>query len=149
MNTLNNETLFTSDECDIFYNKEMHVIMSQWKGIFVEGERLRFIFNQLIRGLELKKTSVIIADAREMKIIPFKDQQWTVDDWYPRALRAGFRHQGLILSKDTFNEVTVKKITQSYDEEIVTTNYFETPEKAFEWAIYLRDLAKPPYPKQH
>lgn len=145
---MSNEILFTSEECDIFYNEELHVVMSQWKGIFVEGEKLRKIFNELIHALERKNTTVIVADARQMKIIAFNDQQWAIEDWYPRAVKAGFRFQGLILSKDSFNEITVKKITQNYDDAIVTTQYFTSPNEALEWARYLRNLEKPPYPSQ-
>jgi hypothetical protein len=143
------ETLYASDECDIFYLSELHAIMSVWKGIYVEGDRLKEIFNQLINSLEQKNCSVIVADAREMKIISYHDQQWTVNDWYPRAVKAGFRNQGLVLSQDTFNEVTVKKISQKYDDAVITTEYFSTPSEAIEWARYLRNIEDPPYPKQH
>lgn len=128
------ELLFGSEECDIFYNSDIHAIQSLWKGLYVEGERLREIFNELINALSIKKTSVIIADARNMLIIPHKDQEWTIENWYPRACKAGFRYQGLILSKDTFNELTVKKISKTYDEELITTEYFQSPSDAIEWA---------------
>jgi len=149
MDTPEKETLYASNECDIFYLPELHAIMSVWKGIYVEGERLREIFNELIFALEKKKTSIIIADARDMKIISYEDQQWTLDDWYPRAVKAGFRNQGLILTHDTFNEVTVKKISQKYDDAVITTQYFDTPNEALEWARYVHNLDAPPYPRQH
>jgi hypothetical protein len=149
MDTQIKETLYTSDECDIFYLPELHAIMSVWKGIYVEGEKLREIFNELINGLEKKKTSIIVADAREMKIISYEDQQWTIDNWYPRAVNAGFRNQGLILTHDTFNEVAVKKISRNYDDAVVTTHYFETPSEALEWARYVHNLDSPPYPGHH
>ena len=149
MDTLENEILYTSDECDIFYIPELKLVMSRWKGIYVEGQRLREIFNELIKALEKTKTSVIVADAREMKIITHADQQWTIEDWYPRAVKAGFRQQGLILSPDSFNEVTVKKISQNYDDAVITTHYFANPREALEWARYLRNIESPPYPRQH
>ena len=68
-----------------------------------------------------------------MLIITQKDRQWTIDDWYPRAVKAGFRNQGLILSKDTFNELTVKQISANYDNAIITTKYFTSPSHALDW----------------
>lgn len=146
---MSDELLFGSAECDIYHNAELNLIFSEWKGIYVEGESLRKIFNELINALQNKKTSIIIADARRMMIIPFKDQEWTINDWYPRAVRAGFRYQGLILSRDTFNEITVKKISEKYDDAIITTEYFPSPVEAMEWARYIRNIESPPYPNQH
>ena len=124
---------FISTECDIYYNPEYKIVQSRWKGIYVEGHRLKEIFNELIYALESYKCSTIIADAREMLIITQKDRQWTIDDWYPRAVKAGFRNQGLILSKDTFNELTVKQISANYDNAIITTKYFTSPSHALYW----------------
>ena len=76
---------------------------------------------------------MIIADAREMFVISPKDRQWTIDEWYPRAVKAGFKYQGLILSKDTFNELSVKQISAHYDENKVTTMYFTSPSVALDW----------------
>lgn len=124
---------FISTECDIYYNPQLKIIQSRWKGVYVEGMRLQEIFNELIYALETYRCNTIIADAREMLIISQKDRQWTIDDWYPRAVKAGFRNQGLILSKDTFNELTVKQISANYDDAIITTKYFTSPSVALDW----------------
>jgi hypothetical protein len=127
------EILFTNPECDIFYNKELQIIQTLWKGLYVQDEPLRRILDQIIEALELKQASIVVADAREMHIISKSDQDWILDSWYPRAVRAGFRHQGLILSKDTYNELTIKKISGQYDDTLVTTQYFRSPLQALEW----------------
>jgi hypothetical protein len=134
----NLEPLYTSAECDIFFNSNLHIIQSRWKGKYVEGTALKMIFEQLILALESKKCSIIVADAREMLIISQADQEWTISNWYPRAIKAGFRHQALILSKDTFNERNVKKISENYDAEVVTTQYFKSPSDALEWVREIR-----------
>jgi hypothetical protein len=134
--------LYSSDECDIFFNEELRFIHTQWKGISAEGLRLREIFNLFIMFLDLKRTEMIIADARNMLPISNDDQLWTINDWYPRAVKAGFRYQGLILSKNTFNELNVKSISSNYNEFIIVTEYFESPEVAIEWARSVRENLK-------
>ncbi len=133
------EILFSGAECDIFYNRELHIIQTLWKGLYVQDEPFRFILDEIIVGLKLKQTPIIIADAREMHIITKNDQDWILESWYPRAVAAGFRYQGLILSKDTYNEVTVKKISQNYDDKIITTQYFRSPMDALDW---VREIQK-------
>ena len=127
------EQLFTSNECDIFYNNELEVIQTRWKGLFVSGNEFRKILDAIIDGLAQKHASTIIADAREMKIISEADRKWTVDDWYPRALAGGFRCQALVVTKNSFNEQSIKLIVTRYNDEDVKTRYFLTPEEAMEW----------------
>jgi len=131
------QEIFKSKECDISFNVDLHIIESKWKGVGVTGERLRHILNMLILALDLKKASIIVADARKMRAIIPADQQWILDDWYPRAVKAGFRHQVLILEKDSFNELTVNNITQEYDKTIVTTHYSDSHEEAIDWVSKL------------
>lgn len=133
------EILFTSSECDIFYNQELHIIQTLWKGLYIQDKPFRYILDEIIVGLSLKQTPIIIADAREMHIITKNDQDWILESWYPRAVEAGFRYQGLILSQDTYNEIMVKKISNNYDNKIITTQYFRTPMDALDW---VREIQK-------
>jgi hypothetical protein len=58
-------------------------------------DALKENLDAMIDLLALKKTGKIIADARNMKVISEPDRQWIVEDWYPRALKAGFRYEAL------------------------------------------------------
>ena len=135
----NLEIIFSSDECDIFYNTNLHIVQTFWKGVYVNDEPFRRILDEIINALELKKASIIIADAREMYVISPNDQEWILNSWYPRAVKAGFRYQGLILNKDTFSELAVKTISNQYDSSTVTTQYFNSPSDALEWVRELQD----------
>ncbi len=92
--------------------------------------------------LDLKQTDMIIADAKNMLQITAADQQWTIDDWYPRAVMAGFRYQGLILSSNTFNELAVKSISANYNNHIIVTEYFDNVEDALEWGKRIKEDRK-------
>lgn len=122
-----------TDECDIFYNETLGVVQTRWKGIYVSGDKFRKILNGIIDALSEKKASTVIADARNMKVIAEADRQWIIDDWYPRALAAGFRCQALVVTKDTFNEQAIKLIVMKYDDDDVKTRYFVSTEEAEEW----------------
>lgn len=125
--------LFSNKECDIFYNDSLNAIQTRWKGIFVSGDEFRKILNKIIDAISLKKTSTIIADAREMKVISEADRQWIIDDWYPRALEAGFRCQALVVTKDSFNEQAIKLVVMKYNDDDVKTRYFTSLEEAAAW----------------
>ncbi len=135
----NLEIIFSSVECDIFYNNDLHIVQTFWKGVYVSDEPFRKILDEIVIALELKKASIIIADAREMYVISPNDQEWILNSWYPRAVKAGFRYQGLILNKDTFSELTVKTISNQYDASTVTTQYFSSPSEALEWVREIQE----------
>ena len=127
------EIVYCSKECDIFYNHTLNIIQTFWKGVYANEERFREILDEIIRALENKKVSIIIADARDMFVISQADQEWILTSWYPRAVEAGFRYQGLILNKNSFSELTVKTISNKYDKSTITTKYFDSPSAALEW----------------
>jgi hypothetical protein len=127
------ELFYRSNECDIFFNNNLKVVQQEWKGIFASGIPLRMVCEKTIELFELKKVSAIVVDAREMKIITKEDQHWIVTDWHARALQAGLRYEALVVTRDSFNELSIKKIIQHYDANELKTKYFTNMENAFEW----------------
>ena len=135
----NLEKVFTSEQCDIFYNKNLHIVQTFWKGVYATEAPFRKILDEIINVLKEKNASIIIAGARDMYVINPDDQKWNLESWYPRAVKAGFRYQGLILNKDSFSELTVKTISNQYDKATVTTKYFNSPSSALEWVRELQE----------
>ena len=133
------ELIFSSQECDIFYNEDLHIVQTFWKGIYFNDERFRNILEEIINVLESKHATIIIADARDMFAISPHNQEWILKSWYPRAVKAGFRYQGLILNKDTFSELSVKQISNEYDSSTVVTHYFSSPSEALDWVRELHE----------
>ena len=119
--------------CKIFFNEELNAVQSVWYGLPSEGQELYAILDALIDAMKLKKTGIIIADARNMQVISRADQQWISENWYPRALAAGFSHEALVVAQYTFNEMAVKRIVRTYDERKVKTGYFKSLPSAYTW----------------
>ncbi len=131
--------IYQSPECDIFYNEDLNIIQTFWKGVYFTDERFRLILDEIINVMDQKKVSIIVADARDMFAISQPNQEWILKSWYPRAVKAGFRYQGLILNKDTFSELTVKQISNEYDSSTVVTHYFRSPSEALDWVRELQE----------
>ena len=132
---INLELHYESKPCNIYYNRKLDCVHTVWKGDFAGGQEFHTILNEIVNLLEKKQVGLIVADARKMKLISTADQKWIVEDWYPRALKAGFYCQALIVTENTFNEITVKQIADTYDANRVRTKYFKSYEEAEEWVI--------------
>jgi hypothetical protein len=129
----NRELLFTHNPCDVLYNPDLKAVETKWKGPGAEGEELYKILDSIIEAMKLKSSGIVIADARQMQVISREDIQWISENWYPRALAAGFRFEALVVTDYTFNAVTVRKIVRTYDEHKLKTAYFKTMPGAYEW----------------
>ena len=129
----NLQLLFSHPACDVLFNDELHAVESKWKGPLAEGEELHKILNAIVDAMNQKKSNVVVADARLMHAISHDDMDWIINDWYPRALDAGFRYEALVVTDYTFNAVTVRKIVRTYDEKKVRTEYFKTVPAAYDW----------------
>lgn len=127
------ELCYEHDACNIYHNTQLNVVQTQWKGLFVKGIELYQILDNIIEVLQQRNLNAVLADARKMKFITEEDQQWIIKDWYPRALAIGFNSEAIVLSKNTFNERAIRFIVQNYDQQKLTTAYFETVHEAGEW----------------
>src|SRR5688572_267510 len=127
------QLIWDNPACKVFFNEELSAVQTVWYGLPAEGQELYTILDALINAIREKKTGIVIADARNMQVISRDDQQWISDNWYPRAVDAGFSHEALVVTQYTFNEVAVKRIVRSYDERKVKTGYFKSMPAAYAW----------------
>lgn len=87
-------------------------------------------------GLDLlikNKTPNWIADMRGMKVVPQEVQDWSNNNWFPRAIKGGVRNMALIVPSSVMAGITVKKIMNKVGSENINTQYYEDPIKGQEW----------------
>lgn len=127
------ERLFSHRACEIFHNEDLNIIQSVWNDVEVDSAEFRTILNALVKALRQTSSNTILADARRMFPITPEDQDWILNDWYPRAVNAGFQYQGLVLAPESYNDLAVKQISNQYENHVVTTHYFTTVNEALSW----------------
>ncbi|WP_448520063.1 hypothetical protein, partial [Rhodoflexus sp.] len=52
----------------------------------------------------------IIWDLREAEVIGKEDQDWTVNEWQPRAAALGYRRGAIIVPENIFGQLSVKQV---------------------------------------
>lgn len=79
----------------------------------------------------------IIWDLREAEVITQEDQDWTINDWQPRAVQAGYRRGAIVIPQNIFGHLSVKRVisqVQSSDKYVdVSVQYFTDTPSAYEW----------------
>jgi len=122
--------IFNNTTCKIYYDFDLHVIQTQWRNVPLDSKTYRTVQNWLITGMDVYKCPTIIADVRQMNMIWKEDRKWTIENWYPRAVKAGFRKRAFIVSDDSYCYLAIKKIAEAFDPSKVETGFFKNLREA-------------------
>ena len=105
------ETLRKS-KATVEYNADLSAVHITWNG-YVSSAEYRAYIEEGLTLFSAKKASYWIADMKEMKIITFEDQKWTIENWTPRALKAGVKSFLMVVSEDIFNQIAVQNMHET------------------------------------
>jgi hypothetical protein len=100
------ELFFENENVKIYYMKKEKCGMARWYG-FASGANYREGLNKAIELYQSKNTGKWIGNLQNMEAITFEDQEWTNNDWFPRAVASGLKKLGVIVGKDIFNQMSV------------------------------------------
>ncbi|WP_375563204.1 STAS/SEC14 domain-containing protein [Bernardetia sp. OM2101] len=124
--------LFEEKYLTIHHDQEVECIHMQWTG-FATSQKYKQGMNTGLEKVKEKKVIRWLANMVEMGAITPEDQKWTNEDWFPRLLGAGVRIAAVVMSKDIFNQLAVKKIGKDMTDNTYTMHFFESLEEAKEW----------------
>jgi hypothetical protein len=74
-----------------------------------------------------------LADGRNMKLIKQSDQDWIVQDFYPRALAAGLKRIALVIPNSSLAMTTLDQVAHRLPAAEIEVAYFSTVGEARSW----------------
>ena len=93
----------------------------------------------LEKGLDLireHKATRWIADTRDMPVMPPEAQAWCTEDWWPRALEAGFRWLAILLPNSIIAKLAIDEaIAASVEHQESESRYFGSADAAKAWLL--------------
>lgn len=123
----------------LFWNEEERWVGTWWKKATLGSSwaASETVPESLEKGLELivaKKATCWLADCRDMAVMPPGVQQWTAENWWPRALEAGFRWLAILLPKSVITKMAIDaSIQPSNESQVSETRYFGEVDEAKAW----------------
>ena len=91
----------------------------------------------MVPALQHYGTGRMLRDNRRNGVISQANQEWMVDDWFPRALQAGLRQAVILNSPDAFNQFAVMNVTERLAPQLeragMQLRVFATPEEGLAW----------------
>ena len=116
----------------IYWEESTQAVWMEWKS-YVEGEEFRSALDAGISVIRQKRASRWLADLRRLGPIRQVDQQWTNEDWFPRAVAAGVRAMALVSPTAAVSRMSVQQIMSRVKEIELVTAYFDDLEEARTW----------------
>ena len=120
------------DYLKISYDEDAACVIMQWKS-FATSEEFRYGLNEGLKLIQQKNASNWLADLRKMEAIDPEDEQWSNENWFPRALQTGINRMALVPSEDVFNSISVENIMNSVAGTGLVTHYFKEADEAKSW----------------
>ena len=108
------------------------MLFRSWKK-FAKGEDFRQGLNEGLELLEQHGTSKWLADLRDLGTVTKEDQEWSNEQWYPRAINGGIRYMAIIMPKSVISSMSVTNILTRVKDINVETQYFDDIDSAKEW----------------
>ncbi len=113
------------------HDPDLKAVAMEWTG-FSSSAQFREANENVLDLIRETRSTKLIADTRNMKIISLQDQQWLYQDWLPRTISAGLTHAAIIESEDFFNKLSVDNVVQKINDQL-TIKYFTTLLSARNW----------------
>lgn len=123
---------YDEDHLTVKYEKDLDAVVMDWHS-FAQGDVFR---DGLDTGLELiqkEQAENWIADLREMGTVGDDDQEWSNNNWFPRALETSLTHMAIIKPESFVANMSVENIMEEVGEGELITHYFDNRAKAEQW----------------
>ncbi|HYF02588.1 MAG TPA: hypothetical protein VEC36_04385 [Patescibacteria group bacterium] len=117
--------------CVFTVNPDIPCIMVQWQG-YATSVQFRKIAESQLKLMQEYGYNKILTDNTNMKVVSMEDQEWTVKNWLPRALEAGYLACAILTSKDYFSRIAIENIISKVGDQL-TIQYFDNIVEAAEW----------------
>ena len=123
---------FSKDYLDIYWEESIQCVIMQWKK-FVKGEDFREGLNKGLELIKSKNSSRWLADMRHMQVLAVADQEWSNNDWFPRAISGGIRKMALVQPASALAKMGVKNVMSKVQDVQLETANFDNLEDAKKW----------------
>lgn len=112
-------------------------IRVNWQAVPMFSTSLREIYEQLLRLLREARLDRVLCDHRCMPAIMPQDQDWLVNDWFPRAAAEGhYRYCAIVESQDVYNRLGTNHVVQRLRGTVpISVAYFAEVGAAEHWLL--------------
>jgi len=123
---------FDKPYCKIYYHGDIRAVHLDWSEQATTTQFIEacdFSLNLLVE----RKAFKMIADNSKVSNVSEDNQNWLIEDWFPRAVEEGFQYSAVIQSNKDSVKSALQLIVSKVSNKHVIVQYFEELSSAKAW----------------
>ena len=117
----------------LYWDTTARYHIADWHGA-VKGDKLRTSAYACVNASRTRPSSLWLADMTHVGPTDNADQQWLVDDFYPRLARNGVKYVAFVVPEKTLLNIHVRRMSKAFGEKgSIEFQYDSTRAAAVEW----------------
>ena len=112
----------------LFWDTQACYHIAEWQGA-MKSDKLRTAAYACVNASRTRPASKWLADASQIGMLERDDQQWMVEDFYPRLARNGVRHVAFV----TLMLLPVRHMNKAFEKGSIEFQYHQTRADASAW----------------
>ncbi|MFB6084005.1 MAG: STAS/SEC14 domain-containing protein [Halorientalis sp.] len=127
------EELFSVDDtCSVRWAERIGAIAVEWDRD-VGGEDYRDVMERVLDRIDDRDATKLLVDCRKQGPMSEADQDWTVEDWQPRAVDAGLEAKAVVYPEDRPAKATVDMSARKRPYPGLERLFTDDPGEARDW----------------
>ena len=129
---MSRKTVFESDSMPIHYYPDKKILIQETLK-FTTTEERRKALGEGLSIIERDHVTKWLTNNKSGSAIPQEDVDWGINEWFPKATRAGLKYWAVILPEKAVGKLSGKKMVDALVERGVTVKTFGTEVEAIKW----------------
>ena len=146
----NTKMLYETQHVKFYIDGSIPCLVNEWYG-FIKSELFREYIFKLVDLLKEHHSNYsqlnMLADTRELKILPPKDIEWVNQNINPLYIENGARFEAFVIPKDEYGGMSINRyIRQTTQHGDFIVQMFDSLDKAKAWlkSVYLESTVSSP-----
>jgi hypothetical protein len=127
-------TVCTNEYATLVYHADKKIVHHTFHQP-IGGDEFRSILNMGAETLREHGASKWLSDDRNNASLSQEDTDWSINDWFPRSVQAGWKYWALVVPPNILAQLNLKEFVDLYYEKGLRIMVFTEPEEAMEWLI--------------
>lgn len=129
---MSEETIIKTEYATLMYYPEQKIVHHTFHKP-ISGQEFRNVLDTGAKILEENQASKWLSDDRGNSALPDVDTVWSKTNWFPRAVKAGWKFWALVVPLDFMGKVNMSEFVESYFEQGLRIAVFTEPDEAMKW----------------
>lgn len=125
-------TLLETDYATLWYYPEAKIVHHAFHK-YIYGAQFRAVMRRGLDHFQEQRLTKWLSDDRRNSALPQADLDWSLEEWFPGMLEAGWKYWAVVLPENAVGRQNMERVINTYEERGLTIKTFSEPNEALEW----------------